>query len=258
MQSLQKYLSLPISTYVLRYSVLCPWELRDGCDEFKVISRNMERTHELMTKMITHNRIINLKLLKTHEISTLHFGRMCWLNTSIQYGTIGMIKYCLTLTPADSPVSNYPADRSDMYHMLRFYLAGRDSTHDDTYQILGLYIDYFKSSIGRGDWLIGLVKVCIDQNIMYAKMLMHVKEAQGRLLIYSVEHQKYDVARYIIDNWTLSDHRLRLAIGIYMEHGSYDSNDKAFTDIQDYMIGKYSNMVNLGYEITRVDYKCTP
>jgi len=79
MDSLLDHLSLPISTYVLQYSITEPWLLPDGCQEFKSIYK-IHNKSKTFYKVAVHNKPINLRLMRRPSTVTIDMVESCSTN----------------------------------------------------------------------------------------------------------------------------------------------------------------------------------
>jgi len=93
MDALLNRLSLPISTYVLQYSMTLDQvtlELPDGCKEFVVVKKLYHNNQYLKRQLIVHDKLVNLKLM---NINVYNAGP--YITCALERGSYDMIKYIL-------------------------------------------------------------------------------------------------------------------------------------------------------------------
>jgi len=203
------------------------------------------------------NKLTNLKLLNPRKLYGDSVTRTFWLNVAVQYGTIKMIEYMLTLV-GNAPTSSdtfyaHNFDCSDMSTLIKFYLSKRhcrrmcSGKHNDTVQVMRLCYDYF-APVRRHMWASDIAQLCItDYSSLFREVLECFKEElndwQETMMIYALNHAKYDVVGYMVYNWTLDYRRLEGVLSTHARYG-YDKTNKALDATIKYIVKKYSHLRN--------------
>jgi len=172
MQALLKYVSLPISTYVLQYSVIDPTQLPDGSPEFKAVYKLHDIQFGFINGLTTSNKPQNMKLAHVKlDAGSSEYRSVRWdiafMQQAVGRGYPEMTKYWLDRIPSARVLTE--SEASITSNSFSFLLESHQIV-----PIFDLVYARFGSQFATPKAVIGLLYICVAYEVAFKHIINHV------------------------------------------------------------------------------------